>query len=190
MCEGHRDKHWLESDDKSRYIKVPSFCWNRLLCDCKSNSSHASQPKKFNHLFFPRLVLWDSFYSYSLKSRRPLMCPDHFAALKPTGQWMNGTSNSHNPRVAWDTNGFLLLVQREYSCPGIVGSEGHRIRTTDSQLTNVIGQNVCDVIFSRKCTFFKIFMANMADELTRGISFFFISQKLMQRVHDFISLCK
>eukprot|EP00794_Sanderia_malayensis_P009384 gene9384-10373_t len=166
------------------FIGCGSYCIIRrtqvMQYDCREMDTY----------FCPPIVLWDPCFNYVRKFKRPVMCPDHFKILEPTGQWMNSSSNSRTPRAVWSAEGLHLLVAREYICPGTVFEESHRIRTTDSRLIDIIGKDTCDILFSRKCSFFKMVLSAMMDDVSRGASFCHIEQKMRQRQLDFVSLCE
>ena len=137
--------------------------------------------------FFPRLMLWDPLNEAQKQSRWPILCPEHYQPLTPSDCWMDGSQNSRNPRVLWDTTGPLFLVSREYICDGNDYNPGHRIRTTDGRLLASAGRSGEDVIFSQKYSFAKLLLTSMNDLLLLGMSFNQLNLFLSQRVQDLIA---
>ena len=138
--------------------------------------------------FCPRLLLWDPLHRANMLSATPLLCPDHFEIIEPLDQWMNGSANSRNPRAVWDCNGMLLLISREYECPGTLCHPSHRMRTTDYRLLKLVGEDICDIIFTYKHGFFKTFLSHLADVIISGISFHKLSESLKQLMADNFAL--
>lgn len=143
--------------------------------------------KDIEFYFLPRLMLWDPLNEIHKQSRWPILCPEHYHPLTPSDCWMDGSLNSQNPRVLWDTTGPLFLVAREYICDGNDCNPGHRIRTTDGRLLALAGRSGDDVIFSQKYSFTKILLTSMNDLLLSGMSFNQMNLFLHQRVQDLIA---
>lgn len=136
--------------------------------------------------FCPKIMLWDPILSTFIDKEVPLLCPEHYEQLTPTNQWMDGTSTSRNPRLLLDASCVMILVAREYECPGSVCDKAHRLRTTDARLLRRVADEFDEVLFSRKFCMRKTFLSMMIDSLLSGVSFGNLHLTMMQRMQDFI----
>ena len=167
-------------------IEIP-YSWRRVISEATKRFDSLSpsltpciiDPRQVIHskmldaevYFCPRIMLWYPLYKCHRSSRWPLLCPDYYNVLTPTSQWLNGSTNARNPRALWDGSGLILLVAREYECPGSITSKVHRLRTTDSRLLSLVEQDAYDVLFSHKLSFLKSFLSSMSDFMLSGMSF-------------------
>lgn len=136
--------------------------------------------------FFPKLLLWDPLLGAIRNKDFPVLCPEHYEELEPTDQWMNGSSNSRNPRVLIDSSYMTILVAREYECPGSICERSHRIRTTDTRLLEMVGTDFEEILFSRKFCMRRAFLSMMIDQLLSGVSFRKLHFMMLQRMQEFI----
>lgn len=124
-----------------RLDKKQQECLSEAILEFESNPTNQMYDSTLHYNekhFLPKIFIWCPLQHYGIQ----VMCPVHKTALKFMG-WT--ATNAHEPRLVYDLQGNIILVQAIYSCSDNLterSTRGHSYFATSLELLNALPDNI------------------------------------------------